>query len=134
MVVSDDVLFGRLARSKLEKWGHSVAVERSGSDAFERIKKEMFRVVIMGWDLPGMKGAELCRRVRAMQRDRYMYLTIIMAYVKPATVPIGRAIEFPTGTVGMVLLGGVGDNLLDVAVTEIRIGLQHQRYDAGDGG
>jgi diguanylate cyclase (GGDEF)-like protein len=74
MVVSDDVLFGRLARSKLEKWGHSVAVEHSGSDAFERIKKEMFRVVIMGWDLPGMKGTELCKRVRAMQRDRYIYL------------------------------------------------------------
>ena len=72
MVVSDDVLFGRLARSKLEKWGHSVAVEHSGSDAFERIKKEMFRVVIMGWDLPGMKGTELCKRVRAMQRDRYI--------------------------------------------------------------
>lgn len=76
IVVSDDELFRRMLRSRLEKWGHTVVIARTGLAAYKRIKKEMFRVVIMGWDLPGLPGPELCKCVRALERNRYIYVIV----------------------------------------------------------
>ncbi|MFQ5958507.1 MAG: diguanylate cyclase domain-containing protein [Alphaproteobacteria bacterium] len=76
LLVSDDVLFARLAASKLEKWGHRVIIEASGESARERIKKEPFRAVITGWDVGGTTGPDLCRYIRKLNRTRYTYTII----------------------------------------------------------
>lgn len=76
LLVSDDELFAHLAANKLEKWGHQVAVESSGADAFERLRKEPFRVVITGWILPGISGLELCRKIRELDQGHYTYVVI----------------------------------------------------------
>lgn len=76
LLVSDDILFSRLVKKKLESWGHETAVETTGTDAYERIKKEPFRVVITGWDLKGMSGPQLCKRIRALNRSQYTYIMI----------------------------------------------------------
>ncbi|MCH7887760.1 MAG: diguanylate cyclase [Proteobacteria bacterium] len=76
LLVSDNLLFSRLVKKKLESWGHETAVETTGTDAYERIKKEPFRVVITGWDLKGMSGPQLCKRIRALNRSQYTYLII----------------------------------------------------------
>lgn len=76
LLVSDDELFAHLAANKLEKWGHQVAIESSGADAFERIRKEPFRVVITGWILPGISGLELCRKIRELDQNHYTYVVI----------------------------------------------------------
>ncbi len=76
LLVSDDILFSRLVTKKLEKWGHETVVETTGTDAYERIKKEQFRVVITGWDLKGMSGPQLCKRIRALNRSQYTYIMI----------------------------------------------------------
>ena len=74
LIVSDDVLFARLAANKLEKWNHSVVIETSCSTAFERIKKEPFRLVLTGWEIDGMSGLDLARKVRKLQHARYTYI------------------------------------------------------------
>ncbi len=76
LLVSDDELFARLAASKLEKWGHRVIIESSGTSAYERLKKEPFRVVITGWDLEGISGPDLCRHIRKLNRSRYTYVVL----------------------------------------------------------
>lgn len=74
MVVDGDELFARLMRTKLERWGHTVGVERNGTTAYERIRKEPFRMVVLDWDLPGMDGPDLCARIRKLRRARYTYI------------------------------------------------------------
>jgi diguanylate cyclase (GGDEF)-like protein len=81
LVVDGDELFARLIRTKLERWGHVVHVESDGVAAYERIRREPFRTVILDWDLPGMDGAELCRKIRALKRSRYTYVIIYTARV-----------------------------------------------------
>ena len=61
-------------QSKFEKWGHSVVVKENGVEAFEAIKHDPFRMVIMEWELPGMTGPQLCRAIRDMKRARYTYV------------------------------------------------------------
>lgn len=79
LVVDSEQLFARLTKTKLEKWGHTVTIESSGSDAMKRIDKEPFRVVIMDLDLPGMSGQDLCRHIRALKRPRYTYIIFYTA-------------------------------------------------------
>ncbi len=76
LIVSDDQLFARVVLRKLVNWGNDAVIESTGTAAFERIKKEPFRVVVMGWDLGGMTGPELCRKIRELKRERYTYLII----------------------------------------------------------
>ncbi|MEQ9643140.1 MAG: response regulator [Alphaproteobacteria bacterium] len=79
LVVDGDQLFARLMRTKLETWGHKVVVEYDGRSAFERIKREPFRLVIMDWDLPGLTGPELCASIRKLRRQRYTYIIFYTA-------------------------------------------------------
>lgn len=73
LVADSDPLFSRLLKAKLEKWGHKVVVEHDGTAAHQRITKEPFRMVILGWDLPGVSGPELCQYIRTLKRARYTY-------------------------------------------------------------
>jgi two-component system cell cycle response regulator len=74
LVVDPDPLFSRLLKSKLEKWGHRVTVEHNGGLAYDLIAEEPYRVVILDYDLPGIDGMELCRRIRRIERPRYTYV------------------------------------------------------------
>ncbi len=74
LVVDPDPLFSRLLKAKLEKWGHRVTLEHDSDRAYDLIAKEPYRMVIMDYDLPGIGGLELCRRIRAIERPRYTYI------------------------------------------------------------
>lgn len=79
LVVDADHLFARLMKAKLERWGHRVVVEADGVAAYERIRKEPFRMVILDWDLESMNGPELCSRIRKLRRSRYTYILFYTA-------------------------------------------------------
>jgi diguanylate cyclase (GGDEF)-like protein len=79
LVVDGDQLFARLMRTKLETWGHKVVVEYDGRSAFERVRREPFRLVILDWDLPGLTGPELCASIRKLRRQRYTYIIFYTA-------------------------------------------------------
>lgn len=79
LVVDADHLFARLMKAKLERWGHTVVVDADGAAAYERIRKEPFRMVILDWDLEGMNGPELCSKIRKLRRSRYTYILFYTA-------------------------------------------------------
>ena len=76
LIVSDDHLFARLVARKLESWGHRTSVASTGTEAYERINTEPFRIIVIGADLPDMSSPELCRRIRALKRLPYIYVLI----------------------------------------------------------
>ncbi len=79
LIVDSDKLVARLMQSKFEKWGHSVVVQSDGLAAYEQIRKEPFRMVILDWDLPGMTGPDICAAIRKLKRDRYTYIVFYTA-------------------------------------------------------
>ena len=76
LIVSEDALYARLTAKKLENWGDECVIETSGTAAFERLKKEQFRIVISDWDARGMRADELCRNIRELKQNQYIYIMI----------------------------------------------------------
>lgn len=74
LIADSNVLFCRLVRLKLEKWGHSVDTAYSGTEAWDLARRSSYRMVILDWPLEGTDGGKLCQRIRSLDRDRYTYI------------------------------------------------------------
>ncbi len=49
-----------------------------GEDAWAALKgDDAPEIAILDWEMPGLDGAEVCRRVRALGRERYTYLLLL---------------------------------------------------------
>jgi len=65
LLVEDDPANVDLFVDVLEIAGHSVLVARTGPDGHARATHERFDLLILDIQLPGMRGDELCRKLRA---------------------------------------------------------------------
>lgn len=80
LVVDDDIVCGEMLRDTLYEMGvDEVEVESNAEDAYVRICNENFRIVISDWQMPGMTGVELCRKVRNRQFGEYVYFILLSA-------------------------------------------------------
>ena len=77
--------------------------------------------------LPGPGFGEADRGMGVDQAE-----AVVGAVVQSAAVPIASAIGLPQRAVRADLAGGIGEDLLDVAIAEPGIGLEHQGDDARD--
>ncbi len=76
LVVSDDLLFAGLVTKKIKSLGYAAQSVTTATTAYERIKKETYRIVLTGWDLQGMSGRQLTENIRKLNRRRYTYIIV----------------------------------------------------------
>lgn len=70
LVVEDDKDLSMIVCDKLESEDHQVEAVYTGTDADARIQNQPgFDILILDWDLPGITGTELCRKVRSEGRQ-----------------------------------------------------------------
>ena len=74
LIADPNVLFSRLVRLKLEKWGHAVDTALTGTEAWDMARRSSYRVVILDWSLGGIDGGKLCQHIRNLDRGRYTYI------------------------------------------------------------
>jgi diguanylate cyclase (GGDEF)-like protein len=74
LIVSKDELFARIAKTKLEGWGHSVHLESDEAAAAEWFLVDPIRLAIIDFDMPDGGGERLCRQLRESSRAGYVYL------------------------------------------------------------
>lgn len=77
LIVDDDPMSQALLRSALEKEGYGFAVARNGQEAIDLYSQEFFPIIITDWLMPEMDGLELCRLIRSMRIDRYIYIILL---------------------------------------------------------
>ncbi|TCG03845.1 response regulator [Paraburkholderia steynii] len=65
----------------LESCGHDVVLAESGREALQKLQRQLPRLIVTDWEMPGMDGAELCRRVRC--QPALADLPIIMLSARP---------------------------------------------------
>jgi diguanylate cyclase (GGDEF)-like protein len=63
-----------LLETTLRRWDYTVCVACDGAEAWRALEPEGGpRLAILDGDMPGMEGAEVCRLVRSLPPDRYVY-------------------------------------------------------------
>ena len=78
LIAEDDRASQLMLRKLVEKMGHECLVADDGLGAWELFQKHGAEVIISDWMMPGMDGAELCRRVR-QQSASYTYFIFLSA-------------------------------------------------------
>lgn len=78
ILVAEDEAVTRKALSRiLQKFGYDVLIASDGKKAWRILQKEYIRLVISDWEMPGMDGVELCRKVRSANFPGYVFFILL---------------------------------------------------------
>jgi diguanylate cyclase (GGDEF)-like protein len=79
LLAEDDPVTRMLLARSLKKAGYAVDVVGDGAAALDRMIKTYYPVLITDWEMPEMDGVELCKTVRGLQLDGYVYVLLLTA-------------------------------------------------------
>ena len=78
LIADDDVTSRAVLTSVLQRCGHETVVASDGQGAWEALERpDAPRVAILDWIMPGLDGAEVCRRAHAREREQSPYLILV---------------------------------------------------------
>ena len=90
VVVDDDAVTRSLIADFLGAHGFAAASFEEPAKALESIKRQRPRLIISDWEMPGMDGLELCRRMR---RNPGAYVHFIMLTIHASKEELGQAFD-----------------------------------------
>jgi two-component system, cell cycle response regulator len=64
----------------LQKGGYEVECAADGLEALAKITRDPFHILLTDWEMPGMDGAALCRRVREAELPGYVYILLLTGH------------------------------------------------------
>jgi signal transduction histidine kinase/ActR/RegA family two-component response regulator len=77
LLAEDNLVNQRVAQRILEKQGHRVVIAANGKEALAAITNDIFDVVLMDVQMPGMDGLEATAAVREHERETGAHIPII---------------------------------------------------------
>jgi putative two-component system response regulator len=90
LIADDDRVTSALVGRTLVQEGYDVTAVADGDAALAALAGGEFRVLISDWEMPGLTGPELCRRVRRMDTG---YVYVIMLTSRSGTSNIIEALS-----------------------------------------
>ncbi|MDD9971093.1 MAG: response regulator [Myxococcales bacterium] len=78
-LVADDEATNRiLLKRLLGKWGYDVEVADNGTRAWEVLSGDDGpRLAVLDWQMPGLDGVDICRRLKGQRGDGYVYTVLV---------------------------------------------------------
>jgi DNA-binding response OmpR family regulator len=91
LVVDDDQEMRDLLSSLLEGEGYEVILGSNGEEAIELAEKENPQVILLDFEMPGIKGIEACKRLKSGEKTASIPIIMITAYTnkKPDAIEAG---------------------------------------------
>lgn len=80
LIAEDDAVSRHVIKANLEKWGYQVIETRDGGEAWKILSSDDApNLALLDWVMPEIDGIEVCRRIRAMGREPYIYVILLTA-------------------------------------------------------
>jgi diguanylate cyclase (GGDEF)-like protein len=79
LLAEDDPVTRMLMTRFLKKAGYEVDAVANGSEALDKMTKRYYPMLVTDWEMPEMDGITLCKAVRNMQLDGYVYALLLTA-------------------------------------------------------
>jgi two-component system cell cycle response regulator len=90
LIAEDDPIFRCILQTWLQRWNYQVVAAKDGLEAWDALQQEAApKMAILDWMMPGIDGVELCRRIRARERDPYRYVLLLTAKDEKHDVVVG---------------------------------------------
>ena len=78
LIAEDDLTSRVMLQGILTKWGYKVILTSNGEEAYAIFQKnEAPQLAVLDWEMPGMDGATLCRKLRDEGRCDFLYLILL---------------------------------------------------------
>lgn len=78
LVADDDAVHRRILRLNLARWGHDVIEAADGDQAWAMIQQHAdLKILLLDWEMPGLDGPDICKRVRTVKRDEYLFVIMV---------------------------------------------------------
>lgn len=89
LVADDDPVIRRVIQRAIEVGGWAVQTAADGNEAWEALQSaDPPRIAVLDWQMPGLEGIEVCRRVRERTNERYVYLLMLTARTRTEDVVV----------------------------------------------
>ncbi len=79
LLAEDDPVTRMLMTRFLNKAGYEVDAVANGSEALDRMTKQYYPMLVTDWEMPEMDGVALCKAVRNLRMDGYVYALLLTA-------------------------------------------------------
>lgn len=91
VLLADDSRTSRnLLGQMLESWGYEVVVCEDGAEAWKVLSQPNApRLAILDWEMPGIDGIDLVRRLREQRDDRHVFVFLLTARTAEADMLVG---------------------------------------------
>lgn len=89
LLVEDEPTQRMVLERLLRRAGYVVDTATSGEEALNKITGAEYQILLTDWDMPGMDGATLCRRVRAADLPNYLYILLLTGHTSIEDVVAG---------------------------------------------
>jgi len=89
LAVDDDEITRDILEYLIQKNGHTPVVCARGDEAYRLLHEEDFQMVILDWEMPGMDGLELCRRIRNENLGGYVYTIMLTSRNSSEEIVLG---------------------------------------------
>jgi two-component system, cell cycle response regulator len=80
LLAEDAPMERELLQYFLQKGGYEVECAADGLEALAKITRDPFHILLTDWEMPGMDGAALCRRVREAELPGYVYILLLTGH------------------------------------------------------
>jgi two-component system cell cycle response regulator len=91
LLVEDEPIARLMTSRQLTRAGYNVEVVSNGAEALDMMKRRFFPLMLTDWDMPQMDGVQLCKAVREMPLEGYVYTILLTAREGKANVIEGLA-------------------------------------------
>lgn len=90
LIAEDEPVTRCLLAELLTEWGHSVMACADGLAALEGLQSEDApKLAILDWQMPGLDGVEVCRRLRAKPTAQAPYVILLTVRQEKNSIVIG---------------------------------------------
>jgi diguanylate cyclase (GGDEF)-like protein len=79
LLAEDDPVTRMLMTRFLKKAGYEVDAVSNGSEALDKMTRRYYPMLVTDWEMPEMDGVTLCKAIRSLQLDGYVYALLLTA-------------------------------------------------------
>ena len=82
LVIEDSKLVISIISNCFKSWKYDFSVVSNGLDAWDAVVKYKPEIILLDWNLPGMDGISICKKIREFEKDRYIYIIMVTSMNK----------------------------------------------------